>query len=137
MGCSGTCPERSPFSYSTEEHRMAQEAERSEHTVSTRAMEIAVSGLFVAAACLVMYDNWRIGARWGEDGPQAGYFPFYIGAIMFIASAVTFGANLLARSGTRASFVERSELVRVLQVFVPTIVYVVLVGFLGLYVSSA
>jgi putative tricarboxylic transport membrane protein len=116
---------------------MAQEAERSEHTVSTRAMEIVVSGLFVAAACLVMYDNWRIGARWAEDGPQAGYFPFYIGVIMFVASAVTLGTNLLAHAESRSNFVERSELVRVLQVFVPTVIYVLLIGFLGLYVSSA
>jgi putative tricarboxylic transport membrane protein len=117
---------------------MAQEAERNEHTVSTRTMELVVSGLFIAFACLVMYDNWRIGARWGSDGPQAGYFPFYIGAIMFIASAVTFGVNLLAHGGgSRSSFVGRAEFLRVLQVLVPTVLYVLMIGFLGLYVSSA
>ena len=116
---------------------MAQEAERSEHTVSTRAMEIVVSGLFVAAACLVMYDNWRIGARWGEDGPQAGYFPFYIGVIMFVASAVTLADEPPRPRGKPIELRRRSELVRVLQVFVPTVIYVLLIGFLGLYVSSA
>jgi ABC-type polysaccharide/polyol phosphate export permease len=122
---------------------MAQEAEPSqhtvpsEHTVSNRAMELLVSGLFVAASCLVMYDNWRIGARWGEDGPQAGYFPFYIGIIMFVASATTFGTHLLARHEGSESFVGRSELVRVVQVLVPTVVYVLLITYLGLYVSSA
>ena len=122
---------------------MAQEAEptghtvASQHTVSNRVMELLVSGLFVAASCLVMYDNWRIGARWGEDGPQAGYFPFYIGIIMFIASATTFGTHLMARHEGSESFVGRSELVRVVQVLVPTIVYVLLIGYLGLYVASA
>jgi putative tricarboxylic transport membrane protein len=116
---------------------MAHEAERSEHTVSNRTMELLVSGLFIAVACLVMYDNWRIGARWGADGPQAGYFPFYIGLIMFVASATTFGTHLLARTEGSDSFVGRSELARVVQVFVPTVLYVVLIGFLGLYVSSA
>ena len=122
---------------------MAHEAERSEHTVpsehtvSNRTMELLVSGLFVASSCLVMYDNWRIGARWGADGPQAGYFPFYIGIIMFVASATTFGTHLLARHEGSESFVGRSELVRVVQVLVPTVAYVILIGFLGLYVSSA
>ena len=116
---------------------MAQEAERSEHTVSTRAMEIVVSGLFVAAACLVMYDNWRIGARWAEDGPQAGYFPFYIGVIMFVASAVTFGNEPPRPRGKPIELRRALRARAVLQVFVPTVIYVLLIGFLGLYVSSA
>ena len=51
---------------------MAHETERNEHTVSTRLMELIVAGVFMAAAVLIMYDNWRIGARWGDGGPQAG-----------------------------------------------------------------
>src|SRR5215207_2883244 len=116
---------------------MSPHTEHGETTISNRTMELVVAGLFIVASILVMYDNWRIGARWGEDGPQAGYFPFYIGVIMFVASAVTLGTNLLARAESRSNFVERSELVRVLQVFVPTVIYVLLIGFLGLYVSSA
>jgi putative tricarboxylic transport membrane protein len=115
---------------------MAHETERSEHTVSTRLMELIVAGLFMAAATLIMYDNWRIGARWADDGPQAGYFPFRVGAIMFIASAVTFGVNLLARAPS-ASFVERSQVKQVLQVLIPTVVFVGTIGFLGIYVSAA
>jgi putative tricarboxylic transport membrane protein len=116
---------------------MAPHSERSESTVSNRTMELVVAGLFIAAAMLVMYDNWRIGARWAEDGPQAGYFPFYIGLIMFIASAVTFAVNLLARAGASSNFVDRSQLKQVLQVLVPTIAFVILIGFLGIYVAAA
>jgi len=47
------------------------------------------------------------------------------------------GTSLLAGAESRSNFVGRSELVRVLQVFVPTVIYVLLIGFLGLYVSSA
>src|SRR3712207_1522438 len=99
---------------------MAEEAERNEHTVSTRIMELIVAALFMATAALIMYDNWRIGARWAEDGPQGGYFPFRVGAIMFIASAVTFVVNLRARAPS-SNFVERSQVVRVFQVLVPTV----------------
>jgi putative tricarboxylic transport membrane protein len=115
---------------------MAHEGNRSEHTVSTRVMELVVAGLFMMVAVLIMWDNWRIGARWAEEGPQAGYFPFRIGAIMFIASAITFGVNLLARTPS-ANFVERSQFRQVLQVLVPTAIFVASIGVLGIYLAAA
>lgn len=116
---------------------MAPHTERSENTVSNRTMELVIAALFIAVAIVVMYDNWRIGARWAEDGPQAGYFPFYIGAIMLIASAVTFVTHLLAASGASSNFVDREQLKQVLQVFVPTLIFVLAIGFLGIYVAAA
>jgi putative tricarboxylic transport membrane protein len=111
--------------------------EHGETTISNRTMELVIAGLFIAVAILVMYDNWRIGARWASDGPQAGYFPFYIGLIMFIASTTTFVLNLLAPSDASSNFVDRSQLTQVLQVFMPTVVFVVLIGVLGIYVAAA
>ena len=99
-------------------------------------MELIVAALFMATATLIMYDNWRIGARWAEDGPQAGYFPFRVGAIMFIASAFTFAFNLLAHTPS-ANFVDRAQARQVLQVLVPTVVFVATIGFLGIYLSAA
>jgi putative tricarboxylic transport membrane protein len=116
---------------------VAQEAGSSEHTVSTRTVEIAVSGALVALATLIMYDNWRIGARWVSDGPQAGYFPFYIGLILFVVSAITLSINLFAKSADRSNFVERSEFARVLQVLIPTIVFVGLIAVIGIYFAAA
>jgi len=43
-------------------------------------MEIAVALLFLLFGGVVSWDSYRLGASWGSDGPQAGYFPFYIGA---------------------------------------------------------
>lgn len=116
---------------------MAHEGDRSGGIVSTRSMELVVAGLFMALATLIMYDNWRLGARWLEDGPGAGYFPFRIGVIMFVASAVTFGMHLRARVAGDPTFVDRTQLGHVLQVLVPTIVFVVSVGFLGIYLAAA
>ncbi len=116
---------------------MSHEVTSSETTVSTRTMELVVSGAFIALACLIMYDNWRIGARWASDGPQAGYFPFYIGVIMFIVSAATFIIKLLNRSGEHGNFVDRSQFKQVLQVLIPTIVFVGLISVLGIYLSAA
>ena len=115
---------------------MSHSADGNENTVSSRTMELIVAAAFMAVAGLVMYDSWRIGARWASDGPEAGYFPFYIGLIMFVASAATFGINLFAVSAS-SNFVGRSELKQVMQVLIPTIVFVVAIGYLGLYVAGA
>lgn len=108
-----------------------------ERTVSTRMMELVVSALFMAVAAVVMWDSVRVGIEWAFDGPQAGYFPFYIGLIMFIASLVTFVTNLVSKAPDFANFVDRSQLKLVLQVLVPAIVFVILIDYLGIYVAAA
>ncbi len=116
---------------------MAHEVSSNEHTVSRRTMEIVVSAIFLALAVVIMYENWRIGARWGSDGPESGYFPFYIGLIMFGVSAANLALNLVSRSAASGNFVGRSQLKQVLQVLVPTIVFVGLIALLGLYLAAA
>jgi hypothetical protein len=54
--------------------------------VSTRTVEIVTALLLMAVAGVVMWDSRRIGASWAADGPEAGYFPFYVGLILFLAS---------------------------------------------------
>lgn len=115
---------------------MATESEKSEHTVSNRTMDVIVALLFMGVASLVMWDSWRIGARWASDGPQAGYFPFYVGLIMFIASVGTLVTNIVTKHPDLANFVDREQFGSVLKVLVPTLVYVVLINFIGLYVAS-
>ncbi|MEP9375518.1 tripartite tricarboxylate transporter TctB family protein [Aquabacter sp. CN5-332] len=115
---------------------MATETDKSEHTVSIRTMDVVVALLFMALAVLVMVDSWRVGARWASDGPQAGYFPFYVGLIMFIASAGTLVTNIVTKTPNLANFVDREQFGSVLKVLVPTIVYVVAINFIGIYVAS-
>lgn len=116
---------------------MNQNVGSREGTVSSHAMELLVAGIFIAFASLVMWENWRIGAGWEAEGPAAGYFPFYIGLIMLLASLGTFMRTLLSRKRDMSHFVERSQLKLVLKVLVPTIVYVAAIGFLGIYLASA
>lgn len=108
-----------------------------EDTISTRAMEMVVAALFMAFGALVMWENNRIGAGWSSTGPQAGYFPFYMGLVMFVSSAATFGIALFNRSAGNTNFVDRSQFKLVLKVLVPTIVFVLLIGYLGIYVAGA
>jgi putative tricarboxylic transport membrane protein len=108
---------------------------------SVRTAELVMAGLFLAFGALVMWDTRRLGASWGDDGPQAGYFPFYIGLFIVVSSVATiFRAVNLGEKGRKA-FVEWGQLRMVLLVMVPTAVYVALIAnpwySLGIYLSSA
>jgi hypothetical protein len=110
-------------------------AEDSPSVASTRVVEIVVSLLLLALAILLCWDNWRTGMGWAADGPQAGYFPFYLGVIL--AGASIYGVIVaLRRGGNAGVFVTQDQLRRVLQVFVPTLVFCLLTQWLGLYVAS-
>lgn len=116
---------------------MSLHQDKSEHTVSVRTMDVVVAVIFMIVAGVVMLDSWRVGARWASDGPQAGYFPFYVGLIMFLASLGTLVQNVITKTPNLANFVDREQLGSVMKVLVPTIVYVVVISFLGIYVASA
>jgi hypothetical protein len=102
-----------------------------------RTAEIVTAGGFLAVGAIVIFDSVRLGMGWKEDGPQAGYFPFYIGAIICISSLVNLGAALIAAAKRNAVFVEVGQLRLVLSVLVPTAVYAGLIGWIGIYVASA
>src|SRR5512139_517790 len=67
--------------------------------VSTRTVEIVVSLLLLALALLLGYDNWRTGIAWASDGPQAGYFPFYLALILGAASLYGLINSLVTGAG--------------------------------------
>jgi hypothetical protein len=114
---------------------MSQEpAERA--AFSLRSAEIGIALVFLALAAVVIFDSVRQGARWLEEGPQPGYFPFYLGVIIAVASAVTLVRGLLLPPEKNKAFVKVGQLKLVLSVLVPSAVYVALVGWLGIYVSA-
>jgi putative tricarboxylic transport membrane protein len=100
-----------------------------------KSAEIVVSAFFLALGALVMWDSVRLGARWASDGPEAGYFPFYVALLMSIASAVNLVMAVVKKGGFRA-FVGRDQLKLVLSVLVPSILYVGVIAMLGIYVAS-
>ncbi len=106
-----------------------------EGLVSIRVMEIVVGALLFVAGAVLIYDANRLGTGWGDDGPRSGYFPFYIGLILCISSVIAVVQGIRA-PGARATFVERGQARLILAVFIPTVVYVVAVRFLGIYVAS-
>jgi hypothetical protein len=106
--------------------------------VPTRWAELVVALLFVLGGLVVIADSLRVGISWGDDGPKAGYFPFYIGCLLAGAGAlVAIQAVLRWKSMAGDVFVTVDRLKPVLTVLVPTIVYVLLIATIGMYVASA
>jgi hypothetical protein len=116
--------------------------------ISTRTMEIAVALILFAIGALVVFDSVRLGASWGDDGPQSGYFPFYIGLLLGLSSLATLAQVGLAEWKRRdrfrgviaerqSQFVAWEPLRLVLSVLLPAAVYVVGIQLIGIYLASA
>lgn len=107
---------------------------------SVRAWEIVVAALFFVFGAVVAWDSHRIGSSWASDGPEAGYFPFYVGVIICI-SAVFIAIGAIKPAAGDAPFVTWPKLRMVLVVMVPAAVYVALIRnplfSLGIYAASA
>jgi hypothetical protein len=102
-----------------------------------KRVDIAVALIFLAFGAIVVFDSWRAGAKWGEDGPQTGYFPFYIGLIICLSSIVNLYRGFAISRERDKVFVKVGQLKLVLAVLLPTLVYVGLIGWLGIYLASA
>jgi putative tricarboxylic transport membrane protein len=98
-----------------------------------RGVDMVVAILIIALGGLVMYDSYQVGIGW-ESGPQSGYFPFYIGVLMTLASVVTLVQATVG--GSAETFVDWPSFKRVLTVFVPAALFVAAIPYLGIYVAG-
>ena len=104
--------------------------------LSQKSAEVVVAALFIFLGAVVVFDSVRLGASWGEDGPQAGYFPFYVGLLVCFASLVNLVVALVGKRERGRVFVELGALKLVLSVLVPALVYVGLISWTGIYLAS-
>ncbi len=124
---------------------MSQQESNEKSAASVRVVDAVTAVVIFAFGAVVIWDSVRLGSKWGSDGPEAGYFPFYIGVILCIASAINF-YNALREKRDQVggeSFVSRSALKMIMSVMIPTVVYVALIAGIGpipgagIYVASA
>jgi putative tricarboxylic transport membrane protein len=104
--------------------------------VKSRSVDIVVLLLLLALACLLGWDSARVGRSWGDDGPQAGYFPFYLSILMGAACLYGLVRLLASPQAESDGFINRDQLSRVMKVLAPTLAFVIATDFLGLYVAS-
>ncbi len=120
-------------------HGSNENEDVADSVISNRTMNMVVALALMAVAAVVMVSCYRLGAGWAKNvGPDSGYFPFYVALIMFVASGVTLVQNALAgRARDGGSFIAHGELMMVLQVLIPTAIFVVLSIYIGIYIPMA
>jgi len=57
---------------------------------------LAVALLLIGIAALVIVDAVRLGFRWGDNGPESGFFPFWLGVILTICAAIELRSLLVS-----------------------------------------
>jgi hypothetical protein len=102
---------------------------------SHRMVEMGMAVFTAVFALVVIAGSMRVGFGWAFDGPQAGFFPFYVGLFILGASIVNF-FQVHAEGASDKLFAEWDQLRQVMAVVVPSAIYVALVPALGMYVAS-
>src|SRR3989442_1342769 len=100
-----------------------------------RLADLIAASFLALLGGVVVFDAVRLGIGWGTDGPQSGFFPFWLGVLMIAACAAI--ALQAARRATTVPFVTREKFRPVLKVLWPAVAMVVLTQWIGLYVAAA
>lgn len=103
---------------------------------SHRSVEAGVAVVVGILGLITILGSLKVGIGWGDEGPKAGFFPFYIGLVIIISSVVNL-FQLFAAEHDNAVFATWVQIYKVLTVVIPTAVYVAFIPFAGIYVASA
>lgn len=104
--------------------------------LSRRTAELSLALIAVLAGAVVMWGALENNIGWDASGPEAGYFPFYVGGVIVLAGLAVL-AEAWFKADRDACFVTRRQLSRLAWFFLPIVAYVILSVMLGLYVGSA
>ena len=100
-----------------------------------RSVEIGVALVVLALGAITMIGSLQVGIGWADDGPKSGFFPFWVGLLVVLASIVNVVRALAIPP--RKLFAEWGQLAEVRKVVMPMAIYVLAVPWLGIYLSSA
>jgi putative tricarboxylic transport membrane protein len=99
--------------------------------------EFTVGLVLCGLGLLVAWDSYRTGSDWSPlSGPRAGYFPFRLGLLLAFCGVVIAAQSARKRGLLRLRFIEPGQILPVLTVALPSMVYVAGVQWLGIYVAS-
>lgn len=101
---------------------------------SHRRVEMGVAIAMIVFGLVVIAGSLQVGIGWGADGPRSGFFPFYLGVVVIVTSAVNLAQAALIQRGKH--FAQWDELRQVWAVLVPATVYVLVMPWTGIYAVS-
>lgn len=105
-------------------------------TIRRHTMELCTAAGIGILAALVVYASLQLKVGWSATGPESGYFPLRIGLLLL---AVSLGLFVQAARGGKehqGKFADGEQLARSVAVFVPTLIFVAAMPFLGCYVAT-
>ncbi|HSK31269.1 MAG TPA: tripartite tricarboxylate transporter TctB family protein [Candidatus Limnocylindria bacterium] len=102
-----------------------------------RTAEITTSTILLAISALVIYEAFRLGFGWGLEGPQPGFFIFWLGAGLGVCSVITIVRVWFDGPIRWRRFFPTAAWSEVLRVFVPMAGAILLMELLGFYIAAA
>jgi hypothetical protein len=104
-----------------------------------RKAEIWVSLAFAFLGVIVIVDSIRLGFMWGRTGPASGFFPFYLGVGVVIASLIVcFNAfTRYKKEGAGKPLMPPGALKPILWVVIPSTAMIALTELVGLHIAAA
>jgi hypothetical protein len=112
-------------------------SENGANGVSRFAVELGVAVLTGAFGATVCYGSLDVGAGWTEFGPEAGYFPFYVGLLILLGSVANIIHAFFKHRGTGEIFIEGQRAKVVALFLLPLIAFAGVSAWLGLYLGTA
>jgi putative tricarboxylic transport membrane protein len=103
-----------------------------------RKADVVVALGLMAVGLLVIGDSIRLGFGWGISGPQAGFFPFYMGLGIVICTffIVLRAIRILKKEGSGKPLIMEGGLPQILWVLLPATGMVLLSELIGLHLAT-
>ncbi len=105
--------------------------------ISRRTSEIATSVITALLGVIVCYGALENGITWDDSGPRPGYFPFYVGCLIILGSAVIGSQALLRPAEGKPPFLDAERARSVVMFFLPIVAFAAISAWLGLYIGMA
>lgn len=101
-----------------------------------RKADMTVAGLILLWALAVLFETRKLSTGWGLNGPEAGFFPFWLAAGLAACSGLIFLQAAWGEAGAEP-FVTWEALQGVFKVSLPLAGFVALVYAVGFYLGAA
>ena len=103
-----------------------------------RRADIYVALGLMVIGLLVIKDAFRLGFGWGMSGPEAGFFPFFMGLGVVICTffIVLRAIRIYRKEGAGKPMIKAGGLLSILWVLLPAAGMVLLTELIGLHLST-
>ena len=101
-----------------------------------RAVETGIVIVLLILGVVILIESMRLGPTWGESGPQAGFFLFVLAIAMLVGTLGVAYVNAYRNPDMRPFFAAPEEVEDLLKVGLPILALVLLIPYLGMYVSA-